>query len=62
MFKYYLETIDGISIYPLFSFVIFFLFFILMGVWVIRVNKDYLKTMSAIPLDESTQDKIINEN
>ncbi|MCD6065059.1 MAG: CcoQ/FixQ family Cbb3-type cytochrome c oxidase assembly chaperone [Flavipsychrobacter sp.] len=52
-FKHYLESMAGISIYPVISLVIFFGFFSLLTIWVIRVHKDYVNTMKQIPLSEN---------
>ncbi len=49
--KGHMETIAGIEIYPIISLSIFFLFFVLLFLWVFTAKKDYLETMSNIPLD-----------
>ena len=54
MFKFikgHLETITGIEIYPLISLLIFFIFFVVLFYWVITAKKDYITTVSNIPLD-----------
>lgn len=51
MFKHYFEIIDGIDIYPIISLLIFFIFFVLLFIWVIRVDKQYIKDMEELPLD-----------
>jgi cytochrome c oxidase cbb3-type subunit IV len=50
-FIHYLEKITGVSIYPLSSFVIFSLFFLVMLVWVWRVDKKRIREISRLPLD-----------
>jgi len=50
-FVHYLEKITGVSIYPLSSFVIFSLFFLVMLIWVIRADKKRIQEISRIPLD-----------
>ena len=50
-FIHYLEKISGVSVYPLVSFVIFGLFFLLMLVWVWKADKKKLYESSRIPLD-----------
>jgi len=50
-FLHYLEKITGVSIYPLSSFVIFGLFFLVMLVWVWRSDKKKIADISRIPLD-----------
>jgi hypothetical protein len=52
-FKHYLESISGIGIYPVISLVIFFGFFSILTIWVVRVRKDYIATMKKIPLSET---------
>jgi fructose-specific phosphotransferase system IIC component len=47
----YLEKITGVSIYPLISFVIFGLFFLVMLIWVIKADKKTIYDISRIPLD-----------
>ena len=53
MFKHYFENIDGIDIYPIISLLIFFIFFVLLFIWVIRVDKQYIKDMEDLPLDRT---------
>jgi hypothetical protein len=48
-----METIIGIERFPMISFFIFFLFFLLTFIWVIRLDKKYIKNVSALPLDDS---------
>lgn len=50
-FVYYLEKISGVNIYALTSFVMFFLFFLVMVTWVIRTDKEKINQISRIPLD-----------
>ena len=50
MYKNILETIEGIGIYPLFSLLIFFVFFIAIFVYVLKSDKHHLDKMSHIPL------------
>lgn len=50
-FVHYLEKTTGVSIYPLLSFTIFGLFFLVMLVWVIKADKKTINDISRIPLD-----------
>ena len=50
-FIHYLEKITGVSIYPLSSFLIFSLFFLLMLVWILRADKKRIREISRLPLD-----------
>ncbi|MBT8271738.1 MAG: CcoQ/FixQ family Cbb3-type cytochrome c oxidase assembly chaperone [Flavobacteriaceae bacterium] len=49
--KNHMESITGIEIYPLISLLIFFIFFVLLFLWVATAKKDYIKTVSQIPLE-----------
>ena len=51
MFKYYFERIDGVEIYPIISFGIFFIFFLTLLIWVVLVNKKYIQKMKNLPLE-----------
>ena len=55
--KHNLETITGIEVYPLISFVIFFAFFTLLLIWVFRADKNQIDKISRIPLDENQSEK-----
>lgn len=61
MFKHYFEIIDGIDIYPIISLLIFFIFFVLLFIWVIRVDKQYIKDMEELPLDHKQPNYESNE-
>lgn len=53
MFKHYFEMIDGINIYPIISLLIFFIFFVLLFVWVLKADKKYINKMKDLPLDRT---------
>lgn len=46
-----LESIEGVSIFPIISLLIFFIFFTALFWWVFTAKKDYIKKVSDIPLD-----------
>ena len=50
MDKNVLQHIAGVEIYPIISFLIFFLFFLGLLLYVLRANRQHLHTMSALPL------------
>lgn len=50
-FIHYLEKITGVSIYPLSSFLIFSLFFVVMLIWILRTDKERIREISRLPLD-----------
>lgn len=67
MFKFvkqYAEQIDGVNIYPMISLLIFFLFFVVLLYYVKKMDKNKVKEISRIPLDDNEQltDAIIQNN
>ena len=48
----YLETIAGVSIYPLVSLILFFVFFLAVTFYVIKADKHYIERAKNIPLDQ----------
>jgi hypothetical protein len=50
--KHTMESIDGIAIFPIISFVIFFSFFIGLLIWVSRTDKSYIKHAEELPFKE----------
>lgn len=54
--KHHMETIAGIEIYPVISFIIFFTFFIALTIYVLKVDKKVFNEISNIPLDSNETD------
>lgn len=52
MFKNYLAGIDHVSIFPIISLIIFFSFFIIMGIIVWKADKKYIKHMEDLPFSD----------
>jgi cytochrome c oxidase cbb3-type subunit 4 len=52
MYKEILQSIEGIEIYPLISLFIFLALFAGITIWIIRLDKKYVKKMETLPLDE----------
>jgi cytochrome c oxidase cbb3-type subunit IV len=50
--KHNMENIAGIEIFPVLSLVIFFAFFVGLGIWVLGYKKDKIQEMSKIPLND----------
>lgn len=57
--KNHMESIDGIEIYPIISLLIFFLFFVVLFWWVFTSKKEYIDTVSNLPLDNQNQDSLL---
>lgn len=56
MFKFikqYAENIDHVAVYPMISLLIFFLFFIVLLVYVKKIDKGAVEVLSNIPLDKT---------
>ncbi|TXE10015.1 CcoQ/FixQ family Cbb3-type cytochrome c oxidase assembly chaperone [Seonamhaeicola algicola] len=56
--KNHMESITGIEIYPIISLLIFFIFFVALFWWVVTAKKDYIKTVSNMPLDNQNNNNI----
>jgi len=53
MYKNILQSIDNVQIWPIISFVIFFLFFLLLLWHVFTTDKKFIDKMKQMPLDET---------
>ena len=53
----YLETITGVSVYPLASLIIFTVFFAVASFWAFKADKGMMDHISHIPLDDNMQGK-----
>jgi cbb3-type cytochrome oxidase subunit 3 len=52
--KHNMETISGVAIYPILSLLIFFLFFVGLGLWVFSYKKEKIDELSQIPLNDNS--------
>ena len=52
MFKNHLSGIEGVSIFPVISLSIFFIFFVLLAIFVFKADKSYIKKMGDMPLSD----------
>lgn len=58
-----METIAGVGIFPVISFLIFFVFFMLTLLWVIRMSKQTISEAEQLPLDDiSTDNALFHSN
>lgn len=53
----YLESIAGIAVYPMISLFIFFLFFSLLLAYVVKADKQHIKELKNIPLDNEANNQ-----
>ena len=51
-----MDSIAGIEIFPIISLLIFFIFFVGLFYWVVTAKKEYINTVSNIPLDNQNDD------
>lgn len=53
----YLESITGIGIYPLISFMIFFLFFSAVSLYLLKAGSKHFEEVSQIPLENNVSNE-----
>jgi Ca2+/Na+ antiporter len=58
MLRNYLQSIEGVEIYPLISLIVFVLFFVVMVVWMLKIDKNYIKQMEQLPLESENNRKL----
>ena len=52
MFKHYFERIENVETGPLITLVFFFLFFIVMIVWIFKLDRKFINRMKNLPLED----------
>ncbi len=52
-----MDSISGIEIYPIISLLIFFGFFVVLFLWVFTAKKEYIESVSNIPLELDNQNQ-----
>ncbi len=62
MYKDILQSIDNIAIWPIISFVIFFIFFICLLLWVFTADKKLIEKMENLPIDDCDRKNETNLN
>jgi hypothetical protein len=60
MIKEYLQSLDGVSIYPIISLIIFVVFFAAIIIWLFKVDKNYIKKMENLPLERDEENNFNN--
>jgi len=56
MFKHYFDSIEGITIWPIISLLIFVTFFIGLGFWLFKLDNNYINKMKKLPLDDNSDE------
>ncbi len=57
MYKNVLQGIENIAIWPVISFVIFFLFFLCLLWWVLTTDNTFIERMRNLPINEKEEEK-----
>ncbi|MCX6310562.1 MAG: CcoQ/FixQ family Cbb3-type cytochrome c oxidase assembly chaperone [Bacteroidetes bacterium] len=52
----YLSSISGVAIFPLISLLVFFIFFVLLGFYVIKADKTQMNYLASLPIDENSSE------
>ncbi|MCT4589418.1 MAG: hypothetical protein N4A71_16455 [Carboxylicivirga sp.] len=60
--RHYLESISGVEIYPIISFIIFFVFFLVVTYMVIRMKKEYIEEVSNYATDKADETPMSNQS
>jgi hypothetical protein len=61
MYKNVLQSIENIQIWPVVSFVIFFVFFLCLLLWVFTTDKKFIDKMKSLPLDKEEAETTISD-
>ena len=61
MYKDILQSIEGVEFYAIAAMIIFILFFVGIIIWIVKVDKGYIKEMSELPLKDDHNESL-NEN
>ena len=62
MFSQNLSSIDGVSIFPIISLVLFFLIFSAVLYWVFKKDKSYMDSLANIPLQDNNEIELNEES
>ncbi|MFZ1518116.1 MAG: cbb3-type cytochrome c oxidase subunit 3 [Ignavibacteriaceae bacterium] len=60
MYKEILQSIEGVSVYPIISLVVFVLFFAVILIWMFKVDKSYIKKMENLPFEKEEENNFNN--
>jgi cytochrome c oxidase cbb3-type subunit 3 len=47
----YLTSISGVGIFPLISLLVFFIFFTVLAIYIVRVDRERMKYMESLPIE-----------
>lgn len=62
MFSQNLSSIDGVSIFPIISLVLFFVMFSGVLYWVLKKDKSYMESLAHMPLQDNNEIELNEES
>ena len=62
MFKHYFEGIANIEIGPIISMILFILFFLLVIIWIFKLDGKFIDKMKNLPLEDGNKGQDKTEN
>lgn len=60
MFEEVLTKIDGVTVFPIISLIVFVIFFTVLAIWAFGIKKSYINQMESLPFDNENPE-IINQ-
>lgn len=60
MYKNVLQSIENIEVWPVISFVIFFVFFLCLLLWVFTTDRGFIEKMKSMPIEEDKSSSSTN--
>lgn len=57
MYNNVLQSIENIAIWPIISFIIFFIFFLCLLLYVFTVDKEFINKMKHLPIDRAPDEE-----
>ncbi len=61
MYKAILRSLPDISLFPVIAFLIFFIFFVMLFIWVIRMDKKGINYLASLPMDDDAPQTPFNK-
>lgn len=62
MYKNVLQSIENIEVWPVISFVIFFIFFFCLLLWVFTADKKFMEKMRGLPIENDIDEKNVSRD
>ena len=56
MFKQFISNIPGADVFMIFSLLLFLVFFVLVGIYLLKMDKNYLIKMEELPMGDAQSD------